>query len=448
MKSKNNYFLASVICLSSGLFFMYEFFQLGIFNDLNDIFRAEYNLTGYRMSRLSNAFSLGNILFLLPAGVLLDRYSTKKIILITMSICVLGTFGIAISHSVYLTVFSRFLTGIGNAFCLSAGVLLIARWLPENRQALYIGLLVTMAYIGGILNGPSFLYLIETYSWRHAVMIDVAFGVLIILWLAIILKDHPVNGYNINDKSKIELFKKFNNNASCSVDEVIESQSTNNKQLVSLRKERITTGLKEALCNSQNWFGGIYIALINLPIMVFGAIWGITYLKDVHNIKDKLGSEIIVCFFLGAMIGCPLFGWISDKISKRKPIMYFGCVGSILIFSLVFVGIKLSFTTLCVLFFFMGLICGTQVIGYPLISESNKDHCIAKATSIATFLVMFLGAAGSAIFAYILDVFTPDSLNVYTVKAYQNASLIFTIAFFIALIMTFFVRETNCKREE
>lgn len=392
---------------------MYEFFQLGILNHLNDILRAEYHLTGIKLSRLSNAYSLGNILFLLPAGVLLDRYSTKKIILLTMGVCVLGTLGIGISSSIYFTAFSRFLTGIGNAFCLAAGVLLISRWLPENKQALYIGLLVTMAYVGGILNGPVFLYLIDSYSWRHAVMIDVFFGVLILLWLAIIIKDSPDPNFHFRE-----------------IDEKI----------------KISTGLKEALSNLQNWLGGIYVALINLPIMIFGALWGISYLEDVHIIKDILGAEVIVCFFLGAMIGCPLFGWISDKISKRKPIMYFGCISSILIFLPILIGEKFSFNTLCILFFSMGVICGTQVIGYPLISESNKEHCIAKATSIATFLVMSIGAVCCTVFGFILDVFTPETADVYTVKSYQNASIVFIIAYLIALIMTFFVKETYCKR--
>lgn len=408
-------FFPALICLSSGLFFMYEFFQLGVLNNLNDILRSEYQITGVKVSRLSNAYSLGNMIFLLPAGILLDRYSTKKIILFTMGVCVIGTLGMAISSSIFLTIFSRFLTGIGNAFCLAAGILLISRWLPGNRQAFFIGLLVTMAYIGGILSGPSFLYFINNYGWREALLIDAAWGVLILIWMMFIIKDSPDPNFHT---------REMNNQVT------------------------LSTGLKEALSNHQNWLGGIYISLINLPIMIFGALWGISYLEDVHKIADELGSDIIVCFYLGAIIGCPFFGWLSDKISRRKPIMYFGCVAMILVFIPIFIGLSLGFFELCVLFFCIGFVCSTQVIGYPLISESNKSDCIAKATSIATFLVMLLGAAGCTLFAGVLDFFTPSYSLSYSAGAYKSASIIFLISFFIALLITFFVKETYCKKSE
>jgi MFS family permease len=411
--SNLNNILPYIICISSGLFFMYEFFQLSMFNNLNEILREEYNITGLKLTRLSNAFTLGNILFLLPAGVLLDRHSTKKIILITMTVCVIGTLGIALSTNLYLTAFFRFLTGIGNAFCLAAGIILIYRWLPENKQALFTGLLVTMAYFGGILNGSVFLYCIDSYGWRNAVMLVFLMGLIILLWLLIILKDSPDPNFG---KLKIN------------------------------RVSKITTGLKEALTNSQNWLGGMYVAFINLPIIILGAVWGKEYFNDVYHLKSALWSEVIVSMFLGAMIGCPLFGWISDKISRRKPIMYFGCIASILIFLPIFWGLKLSFFNLCLLFFLIGFNCGTQIVGYSLIAESNKSTSTAKATSIATFLVMLLGSGCSSIYAIILDNYNFNNFISFSSLAFQKASLIFLIAFGLALIMSFFIKETYCKK--
>ncbi|MDF1757840.1 MAG: MFS transporter [Legionellaceae bacterium] len=411
---QENFMLAALICLSSGLFFMYEFHQLSLMNQLNEVLRDEFQVSSLRISRLSNAFSLGNILFLLPAGIILDRYSTKKIILITLFISLIGAFGISQSASFFLTAFFRGLTGIGNAFCLAAGILLVSRWIADTHRALFIGLLVTMAYCGGILSGDPFVYLMDNFGWRNALLIDAIFGTIIWLWLLIIIKDSPDPNYYLNiNKSKTSIF----------------------------------SGLKCAASNSQNWLAGTYVALINLPIMVYGAVWGISYLESVYKLNASSASEVISMFFIGAIIGCPLSGWVSDKISRRKPVMYLGCIGSIVVFIPLVLGVALSYANLCCMFFCMGLLCGTQIVGYSIISEINKSDAIAKGTSIATFLVMFLGAAVSGMYGALLDksIITSHMVGEYSSAAYKNAGIIFPVWAIVALILVFFIKETYCR---
>ncbi len=141
--------MAWVICLSAGLFFFYEFFQLNLFDVINLPLREEFRLDAVQLSFMSSAYLWADILFLLPAGIILDRYSTRLVILLSMAVCVLGTICFALTHSFILACFFHFLTGIGNAFCFLSCVVLVSRWFPSRRQALVIGCLVTMAFIGG-----------------------------------------------------------------------------------------------------------------------------------------------------------------------------------------------------------------------------------------------------------------------------------------------------------
>ena len=60
--------------------------------------------------------------------------------------------------------FFHFLSGIGNAFCFLSCVVLVAHWFPPRRQALVIGLLVTMAFTGGMMAHTPFAYLNEHYG--------------------------------------------------------------------------------------------------------------------------------------------------------------------------------------------------------------------------------------------------------------------------------------------
>lgn len=97
---------AWVVCLSAGLFFLYEFFQLTIFDVINKPLREEFLLDAAQLSWMSSTYLWANILFLIPAGVMLDRFSTRNIILIAMLVCIIGTMGFAITGSFLLASFS------------------------------------------------------------------------------------------------------------------------------------------------------------------------------------------------------------------------------------------------------------------------------------------------------------------------------------------------------
>ncbi len=410
---KSATWLGPMICLSSGLFFMYEFIQLSLFNEISQLLQQTYHINAVQLSWMYNAYSFFNVLFLLPAGIILDRYSTRWVIVTILFICVLGTFGFAMTQSFRWAIFFHGLTGIGNAFCLAASIILVSNWVPNNRQAFYIGLMVTMAYLGGILAEGPFLRLIDHFGWRNAILIDGTFGTVILIWILMIVRDRPSHAV---------------------------------KQVSDARPSSLILQLKGAAWNSQNWFAGLYIALMNLPVMILGTLWGLQYLKRVDGVNDLAASRLISLFFIGCMIGCPLVGWISDNIGRRKPIMIIGAICLTLIYISLLSEQVWSKTALIPLFFLIGLFCSTQIIGYPLISESNHTDSIAKATSIATFLVMTVGAIGVSSFSLILS-FNAHDFETYTRESYQYAVWLFPTTSLLALFMTFFIRETHCKRK-
>ena len=76
------------------------------------------------------------------------------------------------------------MTGIGSAFCFLSCIRLASRWFPSHRMALISGIIVTMAMAGGMAAQGPMTWLAETFGWRHALMIDAAFGV-------VVFADHP-----------------------------------------------------------------------------------------------------------------------------------------------------------------------------------------------------------------------------------------------------------------
>lgn len=400
---------ASIICVSSGLYFMFVFFQFSMLDVINLALRMSFHVDATQISYVANSFKILNLLCLFPAGMLLDKYSVKKIIIVTFTICILGTLGFSYAESYHWLVIYYASIGIGNAFCLAAGVVLISRWLPEKRHGFYIGLLITMGYTGGIFSQYLFNDLVFTIGWRLSILYSAMIGVAMLLWIIFIIQDYPASSSGI--------------------------KKTNRKISVKHHQASIWK-------NKQNWLTGIFIGLMDCPLIVFGTLWGISYLEQSQRLSQINSGKIIAVFFLGAILGCSLAGYISDMLQKRKPIMYIGAIGLTFCYIPLLVNTIHTDVFLIMQFFIMGLCSSIQTVGYPLIAENNLKQNIGKATSVATFTVISIGAIGTGFFSRMLDYISNHQMANLSFD-YSYVVWFFPISSLLALIVLFFIRENN-----
>lgn len=405
---------AWLVCLSAGLFFFYEFFQLNIFDVINLPLREDFRIGATELSWMSSAYLWADILFLIPAGLILDRYSTRHVMLSAMLVCVIGTLGFSLTNSFLWASFFHFLSGIGNAFCFLSCAVLVSRWFPPRRQALVIGLLVTMAFVGGMMAHTPFAHLYERLGWRASLMVDGGVGALLLLWIYAMVKDKP--------------------------DSAFETQQP---VLSDIKSEM---GFIHALSNPQNWLAGLFTSFLNLPIMVLCALWGASYLQVVHHLGEMTASNVVSLIFIGSIIGCPLAGWLSDWYGKRKPVMIAGALATLLILIPLFIDVNLSQRTLSFIFFAMGLFSSVQVITYPLIAESNGQENTGAATSIASVIIMGGGGVGQVIFGWLMQHHAGAVIADYSLADFQYAMWMFPLTLVVALIAVLCIRETHCSR--
>lgn len=407
-------FMAWLVCLSAGMFFLYEFFQLNIFDVINQSLRAEYSLNATQLSWMSSTFLWANILFLLPAGIILDRYSTRMVILVSMLVCILGTIGFAVTNSFVLACLFHAMAGIGNAFCFLSCVVLVSHWFPPTRQALVIGCVVTMAFIGGMIAHTPFAYLNDLFGWRNALYIDGLIGVVLWVWIFIIVQDQPK-----------EAPKRIYSN-----------------------QGSVVHHFKRALSNRQNWLAGVFTSFLNLPIMVLCALWGASYLQVVHHVSEISASNIVSLILMGSIFGCPLAGWLSDSLGRRKPLMIVGAIATLIMVLPLILNVTLSQTSLAVIFFFLGFFTSTQVISYPLVSESNSAENTGAATGCASVIIMGGGAVGQILFGWLMGHHAGLSGATYSTSDFQYAMWMFPITAIAALVAVLLIRETYCQRKE
>lgn len=405
-----------MVCFAATLFFFYEFIQGNMFASIASNIMQDYMIQADKMAYLSSIYYLSNVLFLFVAGMILDRYSVKNTLLIAMTLCVISTFILAYSHSFYMALFCRFITGIGSAFCFLGPVRLASQWFPPRRMALVTGSIVTMAMTGGMLAQYPLTKLVTLVGWRQAVQ-DV--GILGLTMLVLMF-------FWIKEKPAIAVKREG-------------------------RPLSLMTAAKKAYFNSQYLRAGLYTSLMNMAIAVFGAMMGTLYLEQRLGVSAEQASMVNGMLFLGAILGAPFVGWLSDKMGLRVLPMKIGVLASALtVLSVLY--LPVSLTMMAFLFFLLGFFTSAQVISYALVSESSSPVMTAMAVSVISLLTQGGYLVYQNVFSFLLmhsgNVHMINGVPIYSPESYHYATLILPIGLAIALLVLFGLKETHCRQTE
>lgn len=414
--------LAWIVTLTASLFFFYEFIQLNLFNPIAVELMQDFHLNASELGQLSSMYFYANALFLFPAGLLLDRYSTKKLLLFAVGLCTVGTFVFGIATEYWMAASGRFLVGWGASFCFLSCIRIASRWFPPAKMAFVTGVVVTVAMLGGLVAQTPFAMLSHWLGWRNAVMVDAALGIVIAFAIRFIVQDQPLKS-------------------------LVETKTANDP----IKSLGFWPSIRLVLSNRYNWLGGVYTSLLNLPVFILGALWGINYLVQVHRITAAEASYATTVFFLGIIFGSPAFGWFSDRIEKRILPMVIGAILSLIVISILLFVPNLSYTSILLLFFLIGFVTSSQVLSYPVIAELNPPSVTGSAVSVDSVLIMLSGAIFQPLFGWIMSLSwnhtMVDNAPVYSPHDFFNAMLIMPVAFVLGLGVALLIKETYCKQQ-
>lgn len=383
-----------------------------MFASIADHVMRDFGIQANKLMYLSGVYYLANVVFLLVAGILLDRVSIKRTLIVAMFFCMLSTFVLAYTTHFGIALVCRLVAGLTSAFCFLGPVRLATRWFPPKRMAMVTGVIVTMAMTGGLLAQYPLTELVLHVGWRGAVL-DVAWlGLVMLLLMMWLIQDKP-EGY----------------------EEPVHQ---------TLPMATVWKGCMKI----QPLLAGLYASLMNLPIAVLGAAMGKLYLMQRLSVSQPEASMVNGMLFLGAMLGGPLIGFFSDRLGRRLLPMKLGALISlVVVFCILYAPVSLHMMGF--LFFSLGFITMAQVISYALVAESTLPVMIATLMSVVSILIQGGYTIYQNLFSAILvssgKMTLVEGTPVYSIAAYQKAALILPAAFLISFLLVFFLKETFAK---
>lgn len=407
-KSTTN-FIPWIVALSASSFFFYEFIQGNIFAAIADNIMTEFHIAADKMTYLSSVYYLANVIFIFFSGILLDRFSPKKVIIVAMFFCVISTFILAYTQNFYWALCCRFIAGIGSAFCFLGPLRIATHWFKPKKMALVTGVIITIAMLGGMVAQYPLTKLVTTLGWRSALIV--------VGWLGFALLFLIIFGVR-EKKSKLP-------------------------PIMHISSMKV---LQQTYLNLQNIKTALYTSLMNIPIAVFGAMIGSLYIMQKLSVSKEDAAIVNMMLFLGAIIGGPLIGWISDKLTLRVLPMKIGaCLSLFTVFIILF--IPVSFNIMQILFFLLGLFTSAQTLSYVLVAQKSNPLFTASSVSIISLFTQGGYIIYQNLFSILLVSYEPahiiDGTPIYSLGAYQYATLIIPLAFVFALLCVQGIKEAD-----
>jgi MFS family permease len=200
-------------------------------------------------------------------------------------------------------------------------------------------------------------------------------------------------------------------------------------------------GLGVVFRNPQSILCGMVAGLLFIPTTIFDMIWGVRFLQEAHGFEYAEAVMRSSLVPLGWIIGCPLLGFISDRIGRRKPVIV--ASGAVLLASLAWIlygpaGILPPY----LLGLVAGVASGAAMLPYTVIKEANPPGVSGSATGVVNFLNFTFSALLGPVFGWILMAVGGGTASM-TLEHYQTAFEPLLYGVGLAVVLAFLLKETG-----
>jgi len=371
---------------------------------------SNFNITELKLISIVGTYYYTYSTCSLIAGIALDKFGGKNSLFVGALILGIGCLLFLISSQV-AGVSGRLLQGAGCAFAFPGCVYLASKGFSSKSLATAIGFTQCIGMLGGTAGqfvvGPWIeegLNIDTFWLWSGIATIITAFGLFFVI---------PTD-------------KK--------AEETIEAGA---KSVGYLEPYKIV------FRNPQSWLCGMISGLLFAPTTIFAMTWAVAFFEKDKNFvfHDAAITSAMVAF--GWVFGCPLLGFITDKIGRRKPVLIGGAI--VMILSLLQLIYLPELYPAKISMFILGLGSGAAMIPYSVIKEANPDFVKGSATGAINFITFGVTTLLNPLFSKWFG----KSLGLSAGNLhFQHAILFWISGIVLAILISLLLKETGNKAEK
>jgi MFS family permease len=371
-------------------------------------FALDAESLGYLVAVTTFFYALAQI----PVGVFSDLFGARKMILYSLTICVIGVAAVAWTQHLWVAFTGRVLIGIGSA----AGFICVSKvasdWFPPSQKAFWLSLTVVMGTLGALLGYTPLAKLTAAVGWRESLMYLTGLGALLYLLNFFFLKEQ----------------------------EGSRASSSDRRQLVQ--------EIKDVLKSRFAWMYALTALGLYAPISVFADLWGISFLTLKYDLAKDSAASLLSLAYVGTCGGSLGVALMSHVLKNTRLLIGLSsAIVGVLMAIVVYVP-ALSQLELAVILFMLGVVSGGEILCFSKVCQENDVQVAATVTGFLNFVVT-IGAAfiqqlvGRLIKWFWTGETASSGLPIYQLKDYQYALTLIVLFVFSSVVLAFFLKDKN-----
>lgn len=386
---------------------------------------VSFNTTAASLGSLAAMYYYIYTAMQLPAGILADTLGNRISITLGNIIAGAGSIIFGMAETLASASIGRFLVGLGVSVIFVGLMKNNTVWFRDRIYGVVSGMTLFIGNLGSVLAAGPLAYLLNFWTWRE-IFIAIGFVSLLLATLsALFVRNRP------EDAGFPSLQQMAGNSSHPD------------------RDQHWLKDMKHVLKNRAIWPGFWFNFGMAGGLFSFAGLWAIPLLRDMHGLSTSDASTYTTLTLFSMAVSAFLFGWLSDKIGRRKPVaMLSASLYFIVWLLMIYISWQPGFQA-SILFILLGLVGGGFVVTYASAKEVVAPAISGMAISVVN-TGLFLGAAiMQPLFGWVLDLNWKGEIvagvNIYNAAGYHYAMLLMASFAFIAFISSFFIRESYAR---
>jgi MFS family permease len=372
--------------------------------------QSAFAIGGAQLGTLAATYFYVYTVMQIPTGVLSDTLGPRRILFWGGLVAGVGAIVFGLAPSFELAFVGRTLVGLGVSVAFIAMLKLISLGFDERRFASITGLCMLIGNLGSILAGAPLAWATQVAGWRPVFVVVGVLSLLMAFAARAWVLDTPAG--------KVD-------------------------------RTAWLTGLLTVMKNRATWPGFFANAGLAGAFFAFAGLWAVPYLTQMHGLSRSEASSHVSIYFIGFAIGSMLWGNVSDRIGRRKPVMLAVSGAHALGWGLWLSGMMQAGWMTYALCSAMGLATAGLTLSWAAAKEVNPPLLSGMATSVVNVGVFFGPAILQPAVGWLMerswDGRVEAGVRIYSATDWHNGLLLMTASAVAGWIAVLFVRETGCR---
>jgi len=298
-------------------------------------FMADFGTDAAGVAMLASSYFWGYTLMQIPAGLLVDRYGVKRVVLFSMAASSLGSAAFALAPNLLDVFAARLIVACGDALVFTALLKLVALSFKDERFGFMSGISQVSGYVGGVMATTPLAAAVTGFGWRACFVFIACVGLANLAFASMALKKP---------------------------DPVARSAKTLRSVLAASRA---------SLSQMANWGCAMSFASHFAVVTTLSGVWGIPMVAHFFNMSPWAASTPLLAFMICNAIGSIVLGHAADRVAALDTALIRICLLRMILIALLLppVAHALGFLYINIVFAALGLVAGGTV---PLVLKCTK----------------------------------------------------------------------------